>query len=277
MRTSNVVMLLIALVCAAAAALLSRAWLTGHSGKPQSAETIASRAIIVAARDLKPGDVLDAKAIKTVPWASDLLPKGAFISSEAILTPDKPRIVQAVIAENEPILDNKLQSSASALLSKLNPNMIAFTIRVNDVAGLAGLVGPGDFVDVFLTYAKDNDAGASNKAGVVVLLQNARVLAVDQVTERKAQASAPKSVTLEVSTEGAQKLALASQVGQLSLALKRFDGTAAKENTRPIAIDDFMPSQRPKVAGKVASQPGPSIGVTRAVERKEYSIVPESR
>ena len=144
MRTSNVVMLLIALVCAAAAALLSKVWLSGH--KPQSAEIAPSRAIIVAARDLKPGEVLDIKAIKTVPWASETLPKGAFLSKEALLTSDKPRVIQALVAENEPILENKLQTTAGDLLSNLTPNMIAFTIGVNDVAGLAGLVGPGDFV-----------------------------------------------------------------------------------------------------------------------------------
>jgi pilus assembly protein CpaB len=158
--------------------------------------------------------------------------------------------------------------------------MHAFTIRVNDVAGLAGLVGPGDYVDVFLTYHSRGDMASSNKSGVVVLLQNVRVLAVDQATERskgKGKGKAPKSVTLEVNTEGAQKLALAGQVGQLSLALKRFDGTVNKENTRPIAIHDFLPSQQPKVAGKRKAQPGPSVTVIRAGKREAYSVVPENR
>jgi pilus assembly protein CpaB len=280
MRAGNVVMLLIALVCAAVAALLSRAWLVGQTGKQQSAETTPSRAIVVAARDLKPGEILKPDILKTVPWASNTLPKGAFLDSKALLRPGQPRMLKTEIAENEPILASKLQKGDNALVSKLNSNMHAFTIRVNDVAGLAGLVGPGDYVDVFLTYHSRGDMSSNNKSGVVVLLQNVRVLAVDQATERskgKGKGKAPKSVTLEVNTEGAQKLALAGQVGQLSLALKRFDGTVNKENTRPIAIHDFLPSQQPKVADKRETQPGPSVTVIRAGKREAYSVVPENR
>lgn len=286
MRINNVAMLAIAIVCAALAALLSRAWLVSQSAKTPTAVATTSRAIVVAARDLRPGDALDAKAIKLVPWAGENLPKGAFLGTDALLKPGTPRIVQTAMAESEPVLEQKLQGAAAnnALAARLGQNMQAFAIRVNDVAGVAGFVGPGDYVDVLLTFnSRPTDSGnGTNKAGVVVLLQNIRVLAVDQVTERKSQASAPKSVTLEVNTEDTQKLALASQIGQMSLALKRYDGTGDTVNTRPIAAEDFLPTrkdgqmQAPAAPG-VGPEPetGTTVIVTRSVERKTYRV-PES-
>ena len=83
--------------------------------------------------------------------------------------------------------------------------MKAVTIRVNDVEGVGGFVLPGDRVDVVLTRQIDKGAATTE-----VVLQNARVLAVDQIAdERAAKATVAKSVTLEVDTVAAQKVWLA--------------------------------------------------------------------
>jgi pilus assembly protein CpaB len=148
--------------------------------------------------------------------------------------------------------------------------MNAVTIRVNDVAGVAGFVQPDDRVDVFLTVgARGDDSGKTNKPSVVVLLQNVRVLATDQATQRKTQASPPKAVTLEVNTEDAQKLVLAGTIGQLSLALRRLDGLADGD-TRAIALEDLV-SNNARTAAP-SEKAGQVIGVTRAVERQEYTV-----
>ncbi|MEJ2227600.1 MAG: Flp pilus assembly protein CpaB, partial [Alphaproteobacteria bacterium] len=193
MRMNNVVMLVIAFACAALAALLSQVWLSNQSSAPDKPQAVASRKIVVAARDLKPGDKLKPNMFKVVSWPQNIVPKGAFSSKEPLLNKDKHRVVAIAIAQNEPILDHKLsRAGTNGLVSKLSESMNAVTIRVNDVAGVAGFVGPGDHVDVFLTYRnRQTEAlpgrGGRNKAGVVVLLQNVRVLAVDQVTERKSK------------------------------------------------------------------------------------------
>jgi pilus assembly protein CpaB len=280
MRMNNVVMLVIAFVCAALAALLSQFWLSSQSSKPEP-QAVASRQVVVAASDLKPGDKLQPNMLKVVSWPGDIVPKGAFTSKAPLLKKDKLRVVAIAIAENEPVLDHKLsRAGANGLVSKLSESMNAVTIRVNDVAGVAGFVGPGDHVDVFLTYNnRQTEAlpgrGGGNRAGIVVLLQNVRVLAVDQVTERKTKTSPPKAVTLEVNTEDAQKLILAQSIGQLSLALKR--NANGKERTRAIAADDFLPTGggRPgAVTMGNTSGSGSVVGVTRSTERKEYRVQP---
>jgi len=281
MRMSNVVMLAIAIVCAAAAAFFARVLLVNQSRQAPT-ETIAanpSRAIVVAARDLKYGDKLNAEALKLVAWSGDSTPKGAFLTKDAALGPGGSRIVLASVAENEPVLEQKLLGTGSpnALSARLTENMKAVTIRVNDVAGVAGFVQPEDRVDVFLTYGGKNvnEAAAARAASsVVVLLQNVRVLAIDQVTQRKDQASPPKAVTLEVNIEDAQKLVLAGTVGDLSLALKRIAAGDDPQVTGTIELDDLIDADRRALAGK-PKPTGPVIGVTRSVERKEYQVLPE--
>lgn len=280
MRMSNVVMLAIAIVCAAAAAFFTRVLLVSQSGQAPAPMVAAtpSRAIIVAARDLKYGDKLDGTALKLVPWSGDSAPKGVFLTKEAALGQSGSRIVLASVAENEPVLEQKLLGTGSpnALSARLTDNMKAVTIRVNDVAGVAGFVQPEDRVDVFLTYGGKNvnEAAPRGASSVVVLLQNLRVLAIDQVTQRKDQASPPKAVTLEVNIEDAQKLVLAGTVGELSLALKRIASGADPQVTGTIELGDLIDADRRALAGK-PKPTGPVIGVTRSVERKEYQVLPE--
>ncbi len=112
--------------------------------------------------------------------------------------------------------------------------MKAVTIRVNDVEGVGGFVLPGDRVDVVLTRQIDKGSATTE-----VVLQNARVLAIDQIAdERAAKPSVAKSVTLEVDTVEAQKVWLAASVGTLSLMLRKA-GETAEVKTRKITLNDL--------------------------------------
>lgn len=279
MRMSNVIMIGIALICALVAALLSRTWLVSQSAKAPpaaEAEVKPKQSIVVTTRDVKYGDKLTEKDVKLVPWAGDVLPRGAFTEIKAMLH-GGDRAVLREMTLGEPVLAHKLigGENDNTLPGKLTENMKAVTIRVNDVAGVAGFVQPEDRVDVFLTYSKDknkdNPAGAGSS--VIVLLQNIRVLAVDQTTNRADQPTPANAVTLEVNTQEAQKLTLASTVGNLSLALNRLDGTSAVENISALSFEDILNQGRvingaPIPEGKT----GPIVTVTRSVERKNYSV-----
>ena len=113
--------------------------------------------------------------------------------------------------------------------------MKAVTIRVNDVDGVAGFVLPGDRVDVLMTRQLEKTSAMND-----VVLQNARVLAIDQVADdRTDKPSVAKAVTLEVDIIGAQRLSLASQVGSLSLALRKA-GETDPMNTRLVTLADLL-------------------------------------
>ena len=116
----------------------------------------------------------------------------------------------------------------ATLSALVKPGMKAVTIRVNDVEGVGGFVLPGDRVDVALTRQIDKTSATTE-----VVLQNAKVLAIDQsADERATKASVPKSVTLEVDTLEAQKLSLAATVGSLSLLLRQAGDTSRREDAQ---------------------------------------------
>ena len=95
------------------------------------------------------------------------------------------------------------------------------TIRVDDVRGVAGFVLPADRVDVVLIRTETQSNGATETYSDL-LVEDVKVLAVDQLSnERSEQPTVAKAVTLEVTTEEAQKITLASNIGKLSLILRQ--------------------------------------------------------
>jgi pilus assembly protein CpaB len=180
------------------------------------------------------------------------------------------RVVLAAIETNEPVLALKVTGAGQrATLSALvKPGMKAVTIRVNDVEGVGGFVLPGDHVDVVLTRQLDKGSATTE-----VVLQNTRVLAVDQTADERAiKASVAKSVTLEVSTVEAQKVWLAASVGNLSLLLRKA-GETAEVSTRKITLKDLGTSE-PAGGEKPATA---TVVVTRASARQEYTVPVEGR
>ncbi len=281
MRMSNVLMIAVAVVCALVAALLSRAWLVSQTARaPSEIEQAAQpkQSIVIAAKDLKYGEKITTESVMLVPWAGDILPRGAYTSLSDMLHGGS-RVVLRDMGQGEPVLATKLVGGENdnTLPGRLQENMKAVTIRVNDVAGVAGFVQPEDRVDVFLTYSEagQNENARSASSSVVVLLQNVRVLAVDQATARADQPTPANAVTLEVNTYEAQKLTLAGSIGNLSLALNRLGSAAAVEDSSPIGFDDLVNRSQIVTGGVPGAGPenrGPVVTVTRSVKRENYNV-----
>jgi pilus assembly protein CpaB len=223
---------------------------------------LAVQTIVVVSKPLRFGAELGAMSLREIPWPEEAVPAGAF-SKITDLTSNGRRVVLTPIEANEPVLASKITGSGqrATLSAMLGDGMKAVTIRVNDVEGVAGFVLPGDRVDVMLTRQQDKNAAASD-----VVLQNVRVLAVDQVAdERTDKPSVAKAVTLEVEVMSAQKLALSATVGTLSLALRKA-GEATAATTRRITLSDL-----PKAAA-VTDDRFQNISVLRGGQRFEYSV-----
>src|SRR5439155_6047013 len=153
-----------------------------------------------------------------IAWPEDAVPAGAFTKIEDLLNSNGRRIVLTAIEANEPILASKITGPGqrATLSASLTDGMKAVTVRVNDVEGVAGFVLPGDRVDVVLTRQIDKGSASTE-----VVLQNTRVLAIDQsADERAAKAQVAKAVPSEGGTVEAWKVRLASSVGSLSLLLR---------------------------------------------------------
>jgi len=222
----------------------------------------AARTIVVASKALRFGDVLGAMSLREVAWPENALPAGAF-AKIADLTAHK-RVVLMPIDANEAILASKITGPGqrATLSAMLQDGMKAVTIRVNDVEGVAGFVLPGDHVDVVLTRQTDKDTATND-----VVIENARVLAIDQLADARAEKPAVvKAVTLEVDVVDAQKLALASTVGTLSLVLRKAGETAA-DVSRRVTLVDLSRASRPARNGSFVT-----VAVTRGSKRLDYSV-----
>jgi pilus assembly protein CpaB len=217
MRNNNLIILVVALVLGGIAAVLARNWLANHARSSQG----GVGTIVVAAAPLAFGTQLTAQNITEIPWSTAVLPQGAFSTKQALLK-DGRRMALALMARNEPILLSKITApnQPATLSSMLQPGKRAVTVRVDDVRGVAGFIQPGDLVDVVLIRTEAESR--SNESYSDIILQSAKVLAIDQVTgERTEQPVIAKAVTLEVNVEDAQKILLAANIGRLSLILRQ--------------------------------------------------------
>lgn len=282
MRANRAVVLILAIVMGAGAALWSRQWLVTHGRA--TAEAAPVGAIVVASKALAFGAELTPQNIVEIPWAAKAMPQGAFVTVASLLK-DGGRVVLSPLEPNEPVLRSKIsepgqRASLSALLEE---GMRAVTVRVDDVRGVAGFIRPGDLVDVVL-IGENPTARRENYSEI--LLQSIKVLAVDQLaSERQEQPIVPKAVTLEVTPEQAQKILLATNVGHLSLTLRR--STDAKLAAARRVTESDLGEFRPRVERAAAPPPPPptpvvapppaptntvAVAIIRNMKREEYMV-----
>jgi pilus assembly protein CpaB len=267
-RTSTIMMIAIAAVFGLLAVLVTRSWLQGQADgrvREPVRSVVATRTIVVASRPLRYGHELAPDALREVAWPGDALPPGAFTRIDEVLASGK-RVVLAAIEPHEPVLAMKITGPGqrATLSSLVGPGMKAVTIRVNDVEGVGGFVLPGDRVDVILTRHTDKDNASTH-----VLLQDVRVLAVDQVAdERASNPIVPKAVTLEVDIAAGQKLGLAATVGTLSLLLRKA-GESTEAKTARVTLRDLL--------NEITTDNGASanIVVMRRLEKQSYRVPSE--
>ncbi len=229
------------------AVFLAQTWLNNQEAarmrslEAQHKAPTPERTIVVAARPLRFGEQLTASALRELPWPQDALPAGAF-GKIADLVAAK-RVVLMPMEPNEAVLASKVTGPGerATLSAVLDPGMTAVTVRVNDVEGVAGFILPGDHVDVVLTRQ-----GEKNSAATDVVIENAQVLAIDQLADEKAdKPSVVKAVTLEVKATDGERIALASTVGTLSLLLRKA-GDVADQDSRRVTTADLGKSTTAK-------------------------------
>jgi pilus assembly protein CpaB len=215
--------------------------------------------VVVAATDILAGAKLEARDLKVVMLPQSAVPPGAVSNPAKVVG----RGAVLPVDKGEFILPSKLASleAGAGLPSLIPPGMRAVSVRVNDVVSVAGFVQPGTRVDVLAT---GNPANGGERQTVTVL-ENVRVIAVGgSLLERLTGEQNAPVITLLVSPDDAQKLALASQEGRIQLALRNPLDTK-KEGIGATRASALYPGAKPeasdakpkvrKVAAKVAPPP----------------------
>ena len=207
----------LAVVIAAFAAYSLFNYLKGQEKKFK--EAVASEKIVVAAEQIPIGNPIIITQLKTADWPKANIPQGAFLSTEQVVN----RIALQSFMPGEPVIESRLipkEGPTSILTYKIPEGHRAMTVGVDQVSGVAGFINPGNMVDVVLTTQPSGTQQPLSK----IVLQNVPVLAIGQAVEnREGKAIVVPTVTMDITPEDAEKLAIASTQGKLQLVLRRFE------------------------------------------------------
>jgi pilus assembly protein CpaB len=228
------------------AAGIGAAILASGSKPPEIHEIVVAKGpvstIVVAAGRLEYGTTLTDDNLSEAPWESSVVPEGAF-QSKADLLKDGARAALTSMKPNEPVLSSRITgpNQPASLAALTEPGMRAVSVRVDEAREVAGFVRMGDRVDVIVI--RTGSGNEPNSSYADVLLQGVKVLATGQIAnDRQEHPTVVQTVTVEVSTEQAQKLILAERVGTLSLVLRQV-GKAVPEAVRRITLADLSESE----------------------------------
>jgi pilus assembly protein CpaB len=244
------------------------------------ATTQPTRQVAVAAANINLGETLTSQHVKLLAWPNELVPGGALGS-----VPDvEGRVALATIVVGEPLLDAKLapKLAGGGILPMLVPeNLRGVTIKVDDAVRESGFVSPNSRVDVVVSIA---DAQGSPERKAKVILQNIPVLAAGQSVEMRGNKPVPiTTVTLALTPEQAERLALAQTEGRLMLATRKLgdDRIIQTPGTNVKKLLDVAPApvrKQPQTTQVVTSPEKPPLPYTVAVFRgsqmSEYQFIP---
>lgn len=245
MRPIQLLILLVALGAAGAAGMLALRLATPPAEVQEAAPVapvIQTDDVLVAARDLGLGAPVNGESVLWKTWPKEGLSEGYIVRSQR---PDavselKGMLVRMPMTTGEPVKEAKLVRSDRGFLSAVLPKgMRAVAVRVNAASTAGGFVLPEDRVDVILIRQVGGGEASSD-----TILQNIRVLAIDQTVEqagpeKSASVVAQDTATLELTPEQAELIVQAQQIGTIALSLRsiRDQSTDTVERRKPSGIN----------------------------------------
>lgn len=261
MRASSILVILIGLGVAGGSVYAARDYIETQA-VASAADQIATVAVLVASRDIPLGQPIEPHLVTTQNWPVDAVPAGVYTDTTLLLADsgEEPRRARRAIAQGELFTLARVSDWGEkvTIAQTLGDNARAMAISVDAQSSVGGFVTPGDFVDVVMTQ------GGGDGLRAVTILQNIRVLGVDQdASEESDSPSVGRTVTVEVTPDQGQRLALAQQAGRLSLSLR--DPTAATDTSlEAISLDDLLMAEPPAPVVEVAAEaPAPEPAPVR--------------
>jgi pilus assembly protein CpaB len=272
---------LIALLLAGTATFAARSYL-GDRGQPEAAAETPPpprKAVLVAAQDLAAGSFIQEGSVRWQEWPEVATPETYLLRGEK----DEQELVGAVVrrplAVGEPMVDGILVKPGDRgfLAAVLDPGMRAVSVPVDEASSNAGLIFAGDRVDLILTQTIEpaDESGGSRRVSETVL-QDVRIIAMGRQLKSEGGAESEegkpvRTATLETTPAAAEKVALVTELGKLSLSLRSL---AVADASRPTPTDgtrftwdtDVSPALRPE------NQPHASLSVIRGDKLETIAI-----
>lgn len=241
--------------------------------------------ILVAAQDIAMGEALSNNNMHWIDWPEEAVFSGALLRKGNELPAEAAKgLLLRPLKQGEPVMLSAIveETKGNFMAASLSAGMRAMAIRVSAESSAGGFITPGDKVDVIMTYQvrvpsdetmRDAAISLVSRNASQTVLENVRVLAVDQDSKAKDNAKVARTVTLEVDAKGSEILALSSSMGELSLVLRRLgDETkmvgAQKEPTTDVLVSNVL---RKLTAGS-GSYEGRTIRVYNGPQLQEQVV-----
>jgi len=253
-RTRTIIVVVVAVLLALFASIGTYRFLS-DKGRMAEEARLQTVGVVVADVDIPFGSTIRPDQVVLSAWPKDRYPKDVLSDVKASVG----RVARREFARGEPIVESKLLTTSKnvGMLSlRIPQGMRAFTVRVNEAVGVGGFLMPDARVDVLLTTESSGQRATRMSK---IILEDIRVLAVGQTIDQKdSKPVSVGTVTLSVTPEDAEKLALASNDGKIHLVLRNF-ADSEKVKTSGISKDRLLSGQR--------SVPGSSGAVKRQRSR----------
>lgn len=292
MQQRNLIIIGVAVFIGLFAVYLANSYFSGAQERQDREAAQAQMAqIVVATQPMQFGTTLGSTNLRLANWPANSVPQGAFVSVDEAMRGG--RVALRPIAIGEPILADKVsgEGGRATLASIIPEELRAVSIPVNQVSGVAGFVRAGDVVDVMLTRQIPGEGAQRDDKMTTVVLENIYVLAIDQVAnENETEPKVGQTATVQTDVIGAQKLALAREIGSLSLMLRNVENQAVG-GTRTVTVADlgggglYIPAKESRVSATVAAPTvntaggpvrrapsGPTMSIVRGVEPTTYEV-----
>ncbi|WP_288902235.1 Flp pilus assembly protein CpaB [uncultured Sneathiella sp.] len=230
----KLILIVFALLITGSTVWFVRNWAGQQAPATETAQVVTQQAvqqkirILVAAADLPAGTLVQEQHLKWQAWPEDDDVEDLYVVEEVRPLEDFiGTVVRQGVAAGEPITDSRMVKPGQSgfLAAVLNPGKRAVSIPVDMTTGIAGFVFPGDRVDVILTHAivkeSEVEGETSGRRASETILTDVRIVAMDQSTNDQNQEAAVRRVaTLEVTPKGAEIIAVAKELGSLTLSLR---------------------------------------------------------
>jgi pilus assembly protein CpaB len=252
--------LIIALAAAVAFGLIAAVSVSRYlAGAQAYTKNLAN--VVVAKVEIPIGTRIVPEQLSVVQFPKAVTPEGTFAVVDDKLI---GRVATVRISMREPVTEARLApvGSAAGLSSVIPDGYRAMTVKVDDVVGVSGFIQPGTLVDIVVTIIPPDDARRREKVSKIVL-QNIKVLASGQNIDKpknEKDTDRVKAVTLQVTPEQAEKLALAASEGRLQLVMRNSvdqndEKTPGASKTTLLAGETALPIPEPGLGPKDGEKP----------------------
>jgi pilus assembly protein CpaB len=224
------ILFLVAILLAGGTAMLVRSWLMQQRTVEAEAAPMppppVQKSVLVARSAVPRGQILKPTDLAWQPWPDGGLDRAYIQKGTKTIEDFAGWVAREPFGPGEPITEPKIVAPGSRgfLAAVLRPGMRAVSVPVTPTSGISGFVFPGDQVDMIVSETLPTPEGKGNapqRKGAETVLQDLRVLAVDQKLDSKAgEAVVAQRVTLEVTPKQSEVIAVAGEMGKLSLSLR---------------------------------------------------------